>query len=185
MCKGLLESKNVTGVRWFISFIDDHTRLTWVFLMKDKFKAGHIFQTFHSMVQRQFNAKIQVLRTDNAKEYFNTILGTYLLQQGIIHQSSCVNTPQQNRIAKCKNRHLLEVARSLLFSTHVPKYFWGEAILTATYLINRMPSRILKHHTPSQLLLASFPHTRFFSTTSQDFWLYLFCSHSPAISEQT
>ena len=44
--------KNITGARWFISFIDDHTRFTWVFLMKDKFEAGPIFQTFHSMVQQ-------------------------------------------------------------------------------------------------------------------------------------
>ena len=78
--------------------------------MKEKSKAGHIFQTFHSMGQRQFNAKIQVLRTDNAKEYFNAIVGTYLSQQDIIHQSSCVVTPQQNGVTERKNRHLLEVA---------------------------------------------------------------------------
>ena len=112
------------------------------------------------MVQRQFNAKIQILRTDNGKEYFNSILVHYLSQQGIVHQSTCVDTPQQNGVAEWKNRHLLEVARSLLFSTNVPSHFWGEAILTATYLINRMPSRILKHQILSQLLRTSFPHTQ-------------------------
>ena len=63
--------------------------------MKDKSETGPIFQTFHSMVQQQFNVKIQILRTDNGKEYFNSIIGHYLSQQGIIHQSSCVDTPQQ------------------------------------------------------------------------------------------
>lgn len=93
------------------------------------------------MIQTQFQTKIQILKTDNAKEYFNSSLNTYCLNQGIIYISSYVNTPQQNGVAERKNRHLLEVARSLMLSTHVPKQFWGEAVLTATYLINRMPSK--------------------------------------------
>ncbi|RVW35073.1 Retrovirus-related Pol polyprotein from transposon TNT 1-94 [Vitis vinifera] len=68
-------------------------------------------------------------------------VGGFLAQEGIVHLSSCVDTPQQNGIAERKNRHLLEVARSLMFSMNVPKLFWGQAILTAAYLINRMPSR--------------------------------------------
>ena len=81
------------------------------------------------MIQTQFQAKIQVLRTNNAKEYFKLILGDYLLSQGIVHQSSYVDIPQQNGVAKRKNRHLLEVDRSLMFSTHVPKHFWGRQFL--------------------------------------------------------
>ena len=57
---------------------------------------GQIFQIFNSMIQTQFQTKIQVLKTNNAKEYFKTILGSYLLSQGIVHLSSCVDTPQQN-----------------------------------------------------------------------------------------
>ncbi|RVW25301.1 Retrovirus-related Pol polyprotein from transposon RE1 [Vitis vinifera] len=90
------------------------------------------------MVQNQFNSKIQVLKSDNAKEYFTSSLSTYLQNHGIIHISSCVDTPQQNGVAERKNRHLLEVARCLMFSSNVPNHFWGEAILTATYLFNRM-----------------------------------------------
>ncbi|RVX13764.1 Retrovirus-related Pol polyprotein from transposon TNT 1-94 [Vitis vinifera] len=85
-------------------------------------------------------------------------------QEGIVHLSSCVDTPQQNGIAERKNRHLLEVARSLMFSMNVPKLFWGQAVLTAAYLINRMPSRVLKFQTPCQTLLKSFPTTRLIST---------------------
>ncbi|RVW46337.1 Retrovirus-related Pol polyprotein from transposon TNT 1-94 [Vitis vinifera] len=68
-------------------------------------------------------------------------VGEFLAQEGIVHLSSCVDTPQQNGIAERKNRHLLEVVRSLMFSMNVPKLFWGQAVLTAAYLINRMPSR--------------------------------------------
>ena len=65
---------------------------------------------------------------------------------------------------KKKTNIFLEVARSLLFSNHIPKNFWGEAILTATYFINKMPSRRLKFQTPRELLIQAFPHTKFISS---------------------
>ena len=76
---------NVSGSRWFVTFIDDDTRITWVFLMKEKSEVGQIFQTFHKMIQNQFQTKIQVLNTDNGKEFFQSNLRTYLRNQGIIH----------------------------------------------------------------------------------------------------
>lgn len=105
-----------------------------------------------------------MLKTNNVQEYFSSILNDYLLIPGIIHQSSCVDTPQQNRAVERKNRHLLEVARSLMFTTHVPKHIWGEAVLIAAYLINRMPSRALNFQTPSRTLLKSYPNTTIIST---------------------
>ncbi|CAN1145812.1 Retrovirus-related Pol polyprotein from transposon TNT 1-94, partial [Linum perenne] len=155
---GPMKIRNVNGARWFITFIDDHTRLTWTFLMKEKSEATSIFQTFYTMVQTQFQTQIQVLKTDNAHDYFNSALGSFLIEHEIIHASSCVNTPQQNGIAERKNRHLLDVARASMFTHHVPKYLWGEAVLTATYLINKMLSRVLGFQTPRQVLLDAFPH---------------------------
>jgi hypothetical protein len=73
-------------------------------------------------------------------------------EHGIIHQTTCVDTPQQNRVAEWKNRHLLEVTRSLMIDMHVPKSYWGDALLTAAYLINRMPIRVLDFKTPLEVL---------------------------------
>ncbi|RVW82418.1 Retrovirus-related Pol polyprotein from transposon TNT 1-94 [Vitis vinifera] len=125
-------------------------------------KERHNPQEQPQMTQSQ--SKIQILKSENARDYFNSILGEFLAQEGIVHFSSCVDTPQQNGIAERKNRHLLEVARSLMFSMNVPKLFWGQVVLTAAYLINRMSSRVLKFQTPCQTLLKSFPTTRLIST---------------------
>lgn len=76
----------------------------------------------------------------------------YLTDNGIIGQTTYVNTPQQNGIAERKNRHLVEVVRSLMITTNVPVYLWGEAVLTAAYLINRMPSSVLNFETPISCL---------------------------------
>jgi hypothetical protein len=105
------------------------------------------------LVANQFNARIQIIRTDNGKEYVNNDFGAYLSEHGIIHQTTCPNTPPQNGVAERKNRHLLEVARSMMFQMNVPKYLWSEAVLTAAYLINHMPSRILGMKSPAELLL--------------------------------
>ena len=129
--------------------------------MKEKSETSQIFKNFHAMVRTQFQMSIQVLKTDNARDFFNSTL----LSNGIVHQSTCLDTPQQNGVAECKNRHLLEVARSLLFTSNIPKRFWGEAVLTATYLINRMPSRILKFKTSVQIFLEHFPKSHLVSQT--------------------
>ena len=105
-----------------------------------------------------------MLKTDNAGEYFETFLGDYLRNPGIIHQSSCNDTPQENGIAERKNRLILEVACSLLFTMHVLKYFLGEAVLTACHLINRMPSRVLQFKSPYDTLLHNLPTTSVLTT---------------------
>ena len=71
----------------------------------------------------------------------------------ILHQSFCAYTPQQNGVAECKNRHLVETACTLLLHHKVPKRFLGDAILFACYLINRMTSYVLHDQIPHLVLL--------------------------------
>ena len=99
----------------------------WYSWWKKNQKWVKFSRKIYNMIQTQFHAKIQVLKTDNARDYINFILGEFLLKEGIVHQSSCINTPQQNRIAERKNGHLLEVARVLMISSYVPNFF-GEKL---------------------------------------------------------
>ena len=80
-----------------------------------------------------------------------------MLQNGILHQTSCVDTPFQNGLAEKKNRHFLETARALLFQMHVPKHLWADAVSTAYFLINRMPSSILNWDTPYYIIFPNKP----------------------------
>lgn len=59
--------------------------------------------------------------------------------------------------------YLLEISRALLLSANILQWCWGGAILTTTYLINRMPSQTLGFKTPFQKLKEVFPHTRLFA----------------------
>ncbi|CAL9013514.1 unnamed protein product [Prunus brigantina] len=140
------------GAHWFVTFIDDCTRMTWVILLKSKSEVSSAFQRFHKMVAVQYNRNIQVLRSDNGGEYVNMELRSFLELHGIVHQTTCPYTPQQNGVAERKNRHLLEMVRASLIEAHLPLHYWGEALTSAAYLINRLPSRTINFHTPFQAL---------------------------------
>ena len=90
--------------------------------MESKSYVAQIFKDFYTFIETQFQVKINIFKTYNGTEYFNTCLGNFLKEKGIHDISTCRDTPQQNSIAKRKNRHLLEVARSLMFSMHMLKY---------------------------------------------------------------
>ena len=84
-------------------------------------------------------------------------LRNFFQDRGIIHQTSCVNTPQQNGRVEQKHRHILNVARALLFQAKMPVKFWGEAVSTATHVINMTPSRILNGSSPYEKLFGEKP----------------------------
>ena len=141
-----------SGHRWFVIFVDDCTRMTWLYQLKTKDEVFTIFQAFHAMVQTQFSSKIKILRSDNGGEFINKRFQAYFQQHGLLHETSCSQTPQKNGVTKRKNWHILETSRALLLGAMVPSCHWGDAVATAVYLINRMPSKILHFKTPLQIL---------------------------------
>ena len=140
---GPTETVSLSGYRWFVTFINCCTRLTWIYLMKIKNEVFSCFQQFHKMICTQFDAQIKISRTDNGIKYINGVFRAYLNSQGILYQTSCVNTSAQNGVSKRKNRHLLEVVRSLMFTMILPTPYWGDAALSAAYLINKISLRTL------------------------------------------
>jgi hypothetical protein len=83
----------ISSYHWFIIFVNDYTRMTWLYLMKTKDKVFPIFQAFHAMIQNQFSTKIQVLSSDNGGKFINHHFNAYFKQQGLLHKTSCAQTP--------------------------------------------------------------------------------------------
>lgn len=145
-------SISIDGFRYFVTFIDDFSKVTWVYLLKSKSEVFNYFKDFHIMISNQFFAHIKIFRTDNGTEYTSHNMTNYLTSNGIVHQTSCVDTPQQNGVAERKNRYLLEKTRAIMLQMNVPKCFWSYGVLTATYLVNRLPSRVLDFKCPLEVL---------------------------------
>ncbi|KAJ9552467.1 hypothetical protein OSB04_016512 [Centaurea solstitialis] len=110
------------------------------------------FITFARMIQTQFSKPIKNLRADNAMEYKESSLLTFLRSQGTISQYSCPGTSPQNGRAERKHQHILDTVCTLLVSAKCPERFWGEAAFTAVYTINRHPTPILQQKSPYEVL---------------------------------
>nr|GEX32695.1 putative copia-type protein [Tanacetum cinerariifolium] len=104
------------------------------------------------MIQTQFKKTIQIVRSDNGGEYVNSQMKLFFQTKGIVHQTTCPHTPEQNGVAESQNRILLEMTRALIIESHVLKMFWPEALAITTYLLNRLPTKILKLKTPLETL---------------------------------
>lgn len=80
-------------------------------------------------IRTQQSAIVKRFRSENALEYTSTVFKQYFDRQGIIHETSCVYTPQQNGVAERKHRHLLEDTHSFLLHMFVPKHHWSHTLL--------------------------------------------------------
>jgi len=108
------------------------------------------------MVERQFSKKILAIQTDWGGEYQK--LNAFFHRIGISHHVSCPHAHQQNGSVERKHRHIVEVGLSLLAYASMPRKFWDEAFVTATYLINRLPSKVIQGQTPLERLFHHTPH---------------------------
>lgn len=93
--------------------MDDFSRSVWLYLLNNKTETATHLKNFIAMADRQFQAQVKCVRSDNGTEF--TSLTSYFLSQGIAHETSCVGTPQQNGRVERKHRHILNVARALRF----------------------------------------------------------------------
>ena len=139
--------------RYFLTLVDDATRATWLFLMKAKSEVKALIVSFYNMLLTQFNVKIKCFRSDNALEFK---LSNFYSTNDVIHQTSCVYIPQQNSVVERKHQHILSIGRALQIQSNLPLSFWGDCVLTAVHLINRLSSPLLQHKLPTNFYLAKF-----------------------------
>ncbi|PKU78594.1 Retrovirus-related Pol polyprotein from transposon TNT 1-94 [Dendrobium catenatum] len=157
--------QSLNGFKYYVIFVDDFSKFTWLYLMHSKSETFSKFTHFYALVKNIFNTTPKVFRSDGGGEFCSTQFKSFLSAHGILHQTSCPHTPEQNGVAERKHRHLLELTRSLLQDAHLPKQFWSEAVTAATYLINRLPSKANSNQIPYQIIHGAAPtydHLRIF-----------------------
>ena len=88
---GPYSAPSLNGSKYFLTLVDDHNRCTWVYLMKSKSDTSSLIQVFFQMILNQFKVSIKVIRSDNGPKF---ALSTFYASKGVLHQLSCVETPQ-------------------------------------------------------------------------------------------
>ena len=118
-----MSTASLSNNLYFILFIDDFSRMTWVYFLKTKSQALSMFSNFKKMVETQCGQKIKKLRTDNGGEYTSKEFSVFCQEAGIVHQLTVPYSPQQNGVSERKNKTVMEMTRCILFKKKLPKFY--------------------------------------------------------------
>lgn len=152
---GPLATNSILGHRYFLTLVDDFSRFTWVIFLKAKSETKQSVINFVALLENQFNTSLKCFRSDNGSEF--STLNSFFLSKGIIHQKSCVETPQQNGVVERKHQHILNVAQAITFHSNIPLNLWTFSIQHAVHLINCIPNPLLNYKSPYEILFKTFP----------------------------
>ena len=100
---GPLRGVSFSGFKYFLNFIDDYSRRTWVYFLKLKSEVFHMLLAYKALVEKQSGQRILKLRSDNGGEYVNNKFITFCIEQGIRKKHTILYTSQQNGVAERKN----------------------------------------------------------------------------------
>lgn len=114
---GIAPTLNRLSFKYYVTFIDNHTRYTWICFLRKKIELFSTFQNFYNLINTQFNKSIKTIHSNSGEEYISDKLSTFLSEK------ECPHTPQQNGVVERKNRHILECVRAFLLESMVPETF--------------------------------------------------------------
>jgi hypothetical protein len=167
-----MSSPSLSGYLYYVLFIDDYSRKTWIYFLKTKGEVFMRFQEFKALVENQTGKKIRCLRSDNGGEYTSNDFDDYCAREGIRREMTVAYNPQQNGVAERKNISIVGAARAMIHDQGLPLFLWAEACNTAVYLQNRSPHRALGNMTPDEAFTGQKPqvgHLRIFGCVTYSF----------------
>ncbi|KMQ89570.1 retrovirus-related gag-pol polyprotein [Lasius niger] len=138
---GPMRTRSPSGKRYMITFIDDYSKYTIIYLLNQKSEVENKLREYIALVTNKFGHKPRIIRSDRGGEYTSKSIKSYLALEGICFQYTAPFTPEQNGTAERKNRTLIEMARCLITEAELTYQFWGEAVSTANYIQNRTLTR--------------------------------------------
>ncbi|CAA0831778.1 Unknown protein, partial [Striga hermonthica] len=129
------------GFEYFVTFIDDYSRYGYIFLLHRKSEYFEKFLEYKAVVEKKLGKSIKSLRSDCGGKYLSNEFRSYLTDNGITSQLTAPGMPQQNGVAERRNTNLMEMVRAMMSYSTLPDSFWGYALKTAVYILNRVPSK--------------------------------------------
>ena len=140
---GPINPLTMNNKKYYVVFIDQYTHYSVTYLMSERTELFTCFKDFVEKSEAHFNLKIVHLYSDNGGEYISNDMKNYCSQKGISYHLTVPHTPQLNGVSERMIRTITEKARAMVDCAKLQKEFWGEAVLTATYLINITPTKAL------------------------------------------
>jgi transposase InsO family protein len=145
---GPTTTKRLKGERYFMLLVDDYTRMTAVYFLKNKSEAFENFKIYKEMVENEMDSRIKCLRLDNGGEFSSKEFMNYCNNHGIKRQFSIARTPQQNEVVERKNKEVQEMAQRMIMDSNLIDIFWTQVVHTVVHIQNRVMLRNNTDKTP-------------------------------------
>jgi hypothetical protein len=153
-----------SGNKLFLLLIDDLSRYTWLMLLSSKDQAAGAIKRFKACSEAEAGRRMRTLRTDHGGEFTAHTFAKYCAEQGIQRHLTAPYTPQQNGVVERRNQTVMGMARSMMKAKSLPGWFWGEAVNTAVFLLNRAPTQSVARKTPFEVWHGVKPPVHFLRT---------------------
>ena len=155
------------GQQYFITFTDDFSRYGYIYLLHEKSQSLDVFKNYKAEVENQLSKRIKSVRSDRGGEYYGRYDGSgeqrpgpfakFLEECGIVPQYTMPGSPTMNGVAERRNRTLKDMVRSMISHSTLPESLWGEALKTAVYILNMVPTKVTAK-TPYELWTSKKPN---------------------------
>jgi hypothetical protein len=156
---------SVSGYKYYLVILNDCSHFVWTFPLRVKSDTFSILLKFFAFVSTQFGRTIKVVQCDDDREFDNASSRAFFATHGVVLRMSCPYTSPQNGKAERTLRTINNMIRSLLFQASFPARYWVEELHTITYLLNRLPSKMIHAPCPYVALhgvAPSYEHLRVF-----------------------
>ena len=139
---GTIRPSTTSGFTRVLIAVDDASR--WIFITLLRNATMHVVAAAMRAILRKIAGDHSVLRTkyvrtDNGTEFCNRVVDALLAESDIMRELTCVGTSHQNGVAERAIGVVFAIARTIIIDAHLPPRFWGEAVITAVYVRNRLP----------------------------------------------
>src|SRR5579859_788977 len=152
------------GRRYFILLVDDYSRYMWLQLLTGKDQAAEVIKRFKARAEAECGRRLRVLRTDRSGEFTSAEFAEYCAEEGVERHLTAPYSPQQNGVVERRNQTIVGMARSMMKAKGMPAAFWGEAVSTAVFILNRSPTKTLQGITPFEAWHGHKPSVTFLRT---------------------
>jgi hypothetical protein len=154
---GPMPSTSLSGYVYYVSFIDDYSRKTWVYFLKSKDEVLGKFKEFKPLIENLSERKIKILRSDNGGEYTSKEFVSFCRDVRIKRELTTPYNPQQNGVAERKNRTIMEAVNTMIHNQDLLMHLWVEAARTTVYVQNRLSHSALEFKTPEEMFTRKKP----------------------------
>jgi len=133
----------LVGNKYLVSFVDEFSRMIWIYVIKLSIEVFEVFI--------RFKANVEILRTGGGGKFTSNMFKQHCQNNGIVHEITAPYTPQHNDLAKRRNQKILNMTKSTIKGKGLPEKFWGGAVSILTYILNRCPTKRLEGKVPVEV----------------------------------